>query len=182
MQKANVKSIQAIAEFRAALLVFENRVLDAMSTMQEQVFQALDYVENDRPRYWRQQVLDAFDAIAEARMQYEQAKIRKETAGNRASLIEEKSAIRDAKERLQNCQQKVEIVRQAGITLHHESDEFMGRMSQLLRLVETDIPKMCGLLTRMVDALEKYAETGAGNIDSSDVTNDARDDSEKPAS
>jgi hypothetical protein len=182
MRKANVKSIDVIAEFRATLLVFQNRVLDSLSTMQEEVFRALDYVENDRPRHWRQQVLDAFDEIASTRVAYEQAKMRKETAGIRASMIEEKTAIRDAKEHLQKCQQKVEIVRQAGITLHHESDEFMGRMSQLQRLVETDIPKMCGLLSRMLDALEKYAEIEAGKVDSSGVTNDPRAEPDKPSS
>jgi chromosome segregation ATPase len=181
MRKANVKSIDVLAEFRATLLVFQNRVLDSLSTMQEEVFRALDYVENDRPRHWRQQVLDAFDAIAATRVAFEQAKMRKETAGIRASMIEEKTAIRDAKEHLQKCQQKVEVVRQAGITLHHEADEFRGRMSQLQQLVETDIPKMCGLLTRMLDALEKYAEIEAGKVDSSGVTHDPRAESDKPA-
>lgn len=177
MRKANVKSIDVIPEFRAALLVFQNRVLDSLAAMQEEVFRAVDYVENDRARHWRQQVLDAFDAISEARVTYEQAKMRKETAGIRASMIEEKAAIRDAKEHLQKCQEKVEVVRQAGITLHHEADEFMGRMSQLQRLVETDIPKMCGLLTRLLDALEKYAEIETGQVDSSGVTNDPRPES-----
>ncbi|MDA0589568.1 MAG: hypothetical protein O2820_16790 [Planctomycetota bacterium] len=182
MRKANVKSIDVIPEFRAALLVFQNRVLDSLASMQEEVFRAVDYVENDRPRHWRQQVLEAFDSIAEMRVAYEQAKMRKETAGLRASMIEEKTAIRDAKEHLQKCQQKVEIVRQAGINLHHEADEFMGRMSQLQRLVETDIPKMCGLLTRMLDALEKYAEIEAGKVDSSGTTHDPRGDSMNPSS
>lgn len=182
MRKANVKSIDVLREFRGVLLVFQNRVLDSLSDMQQQIFQALDYVENDRPRHWRQQVLDAFDSISEMRVAYEQAKMRKETAGIRASMIEEKTAIRNAKEHLQTCQQKVEVVRQAGITLHHETDEFMGRMSQLQQLVETEIPKMCGLLSRMLDALEKYAEIEAGKVDSSGVKNDPRAESDKPAS
>ena len=176
MQNANVKSFEAIRDFRAALIVFQGRVLDSLSSMQEEVFQALDYVENDRPRYWKEQVRNAFDEIAQARVVLEQAKMRKEIAGNRASLIEEKAAVRDAKTHLQKCQEKVEIVRMAGITLHHEADEFMGRMSQLQRLVETDIPKMCGLMERMLDALEKYAEVSGGNVDVSGLDEDPRDE------
>ena len=42
MRKANVKSIDVIPEFRAALIVFQNRVLDSLSTMQEEVFRALE--------------------------------------------------------------------------------------------------------------------------------------------
>jgi len=176
MHNANVTSFEMIRDFRAALLVFQNRVLDALATMQEQVFQALDYVESDRPRYWRQQVLDAYDAIAQARVALEQAKMRKEIASNRASLIEEKTVVRDAKVHLQTCQEKVERVRQAGITLHHEADEFMGRLGQLQRLIETDIPKMCELIERMLDALEKYAEVGSEIVDSSGSTDDPQEE------
>ena len=70
MRKANVKSIDVIPEFRAALIVFQNRVLDSLSTMQEEVFRALDYVENDRPRHWQQQVLDAFPRILDVVIQH----------------------------------------------------------------------------------------------------------------
>jgi hypothetical protein len=44
------------------------------------------------------------------------------------------------------------------IKVRHEADEFRGRMSQLERLIETDLPKMIALLERMLTALESYAE------------------------
>ncbi len=165
MQHANVKSIEAIQEFRSKLIVFEQRVADALMSMQEQVFHALDYVERDRPRYWNQKVLDSYDEVAEARVALETAKMRKEIAGHRPSLVEEKTAIREAKARLQKHQEKVEIVKQAAITLRHEADEFMGRMGQLQQLLETDLPKMIGMLASMVDALERYAEVGTAEVD-----------------
>lgn len=165
--QANVRSIDAIGDFRTALLVFNERVNDALMALQEQVFYALDWVENDRPRYWRQEVLDALDSVAESRNAMENNRMRKEGFGFRPSLIEEKKALALAKQRLAYCQEKVEIVKQTGIDLRQETDEFVGRLSQLQRLVETDIPKMVGLLERMILVLERYSEF-AGKLEASE--------------
>lgn len=165
--QVNVRSVDAIGDFRAALIVFNERVNDAITALQEQVFYALDWVENDRPRYWRQEVLDALDSVAESRNAMETNRMRKEGFGFRPSLIEEKKALALAKQRLAYCQEKVEIVKQTGIDFRQETDEFVGRLGQLQRLVETDIPKMVGLLERMILALEKYSEF-TGKLEASD--------------
>lgn len=158
MTTANVRSIEGLREFRAAVLIFQTRVNDAIQSMKEEVFSALDWIENDRPRHWHAAELKAFDRISEARVQLEIAKMRKETADFRPSLIEEKQAVRDAKDWLAHCQEKVRLVKAAIVRVRHEADEFQGRLSQIERLVETDLPRLLGLLEAMLRALEAYAE------------------------
>jgi hypothetical protein len=158
MSTANVRSIEAVRDFRVALLMFQQSVSDALTSMQEQVYSALEWMENDRPRHWHQQELKAFDQISEARIALEGARMRKSMDDYRPSLIEEKEATRDAKDRLAYCQEKMRIVKAMCIKVRHEADEFRGRMSQLECLLETDLPKMVALLERMLTALESYAE------------------------
>ena len=158
MSTANVRSIEAIRDFRVALLMFQQSVSDALTSMQEQVYSALEWMENDRPRHWHQQELQAFDKISEARIALEGARMRKSMDDYRPSLVEEKEALRDAKDRLAYCQEKMRIVKAMCIKVRHEADEFRGRLSQLERLLETDLPKMVALLERMLTALESYAE------------------------
>jgi hypothetical protein len=158
MSTANVRSIEAVRDFRIAMIIFHQNVLDALMTMQEQVYSALQWIENDRPRHWHQQELKAFDQISEARIALEGARMRKSMDDYRPSLIEEKQALKDAKDRLTYCQEKMRIVKAMSLKVRHEADEFRGRMSQLERLLETDIPKMIALLERMLTALEAYAE------------------------
>jgi hypothetical protein len=57
MSTANVLSIEAVRDFRIALLMFQQNVGDALMAMQEQVYSALEWIENDRPRHWHQQEL-----------------------------------------------------------------------------------------------------------------------------
>ena len=158
MSTANVRSIEAVRDFRVALLIFQQNVTDALMTMQEQVYSALEWMENDRPRHWHQQELKAFDQISEARIALEGARMRKSMDDYRPSLIEEKQALRDAKDRLAFCQEKMRIDRAMCIKIRHEADEFRGRMSQLERLLDNDLPKMIALLERMLTALESYAD------------------------
>ena len=158
MSTANVRSIEAVRDFRVALLTFQQNVSDALTSMQEQVYSALDWMENDRPRHWHQKELQALDQISEARIALEGARMRKSMDDYRPSLIEEKQALKDAKDRLTFCQEKMQIVKAMCIKVRHEADEFRGRMSQLERLLETDLPKMVALLELMLTALESYAE------------------------
>lgn len=158
MATAKVRNIEAIRDFRVALMMFQQNVNDALVSMQEQVYSALEWMENDRPRHWHQQELKAFDQISEARIALETARMRKSMDDYRPSLIEEKQALQDAKDRLAFCQEKVRIVKAMSVKVRHEADEFRGRMSQLERLIETDLPSMIALLKRMLTALEAYAE------------------------
>lgn len=170
MTFANVRSIESIRDFRAALIIFQTKLNDALQSMKEQVFSAVDWIENDRPRHWHQAELKAFDGVTAARVALESAKMRKETADFRPSLIEEKQAVRDAKDWLAHCQEKVRIVKQVIARIRHEADEFQGRLSQMERLVETDIPKMLGMLEAMLRALEAYAEVNTAQSEESAET------------
>lgn len=162
---ANVQSIEALQEFRARLIIFQEKLNDALMSMQEQIYHAMDWIERDRPQYWHNAQNKAFDQISQARISLETARMRKEMDDFRPSLIEEKQALRDAKNRLAVCQEKIRLVQSTIARVHHEADEFRGRMSQMQRLVETDIPNMTGLLEAMLKALEAYAEVEAKEVD-----------------
>ena len=60
--------LKPFVTFALALLMFQQNVGDALMAMQEQVYSALEWIENDRPRHWHQQELKAFDQISEARI------------------------------------------------------------------------------------------------------------------
>jgi Mg2+ and Co2+ transporter CorA len=165
MSRANVKSIEAIRDFRVALIKFAEKITDAVESMKDQVFHAVSWVELEQPRHWHQQELTAYDRVSEARIQLEVSKMRKETADFRPSLIEEKQALRAARRRLEYCRQNVQLVKTAAFKVRHEADEFQGRLGQVDRLLETDLPNMIAMLERMVSSLEAYAEVSTKDVD-----------------
>lgn len=164
MPSANVTSIEAVREFRAALIQFAEEAGAALETMTAQIHRALDWVEHQQPTHWQQQIKLAFDEVAETRMTLETCMLRT-VAGHRPSCIEEKQNHKAAKRRLEYCQQMVPKVKQWSVKFRHEADEYRGRMGALDHMVHVDLPRLIALIDRTATALEKYADIAAPSVE-----------------
>ena len=164
MTTAKVASIEAVREFRAALIQFAAEATSALESMTAQVHRAQDWIEHERPAYWQQQIKLAFDEVAATRTRLETCLLRT-VAGRKPSCIEEKDAHRKAKQRLEYCQLMVPQVKQWAVKFNHEADEYRGRMGSFTRAVEVDLPRMIALIVRTSSALEKYAELTAEPVE-----------------
>jgi sensor histidine kinase regulating citrate/malate metabolism len=154
---AHVRDIQVIREFRAAVLEFIDEATSSLEAMLMELQRGVMWVEQDRPRYWTNEVRKGFDKVAETRVSLNRCQMRT-VAGQRSSCIEEKQAFAKAKLRLQHCQEQVDQVKRWTVKVRHDSDEFRARLSALKRLLEIDLPQACALLEQTAAILESYAE------------------------
>lgn len=139
-----------------------------------EIQRALAWIEQDRPAYWTGEVRRAFDNVAATRVALNTCQLRT-VAGRHPSCIEEKQAYERAKRRLQHCQDQVEQVKRWTVTIHHEADEFRGRLSSLRQVLDSGIPKTAALLERTLTALEAYAEMTAPLEEESPVSSLAKE-------
>lgn len=161
---ANVRSIPAIRDFRAASQIFLDEAKAALDMIRMELQRAFEWIEHDRPQYWQMQQRRAFDLVAQTRTALETCLLRT-VAGRQPSCIEEKQAHAAAKRRLEHCREQIERVKKWSIKLHHEANEFRGRMSGLQRVLEQDGPRLLALLQRLAEILEQYAEIPAGSLE-----------------
>lgn len=154
---AQVWTLDALVEFRAALIVFLERAAGACGSLRQEVQRTMIWLEQEQPRYWQEQVRRAFDRVAGARTALETCRLRT-VAGRRPACIEEQVALRRAKERLEYCQGQVEVTRRWAIKARDQSEEFMGRIGPLERALEYEVPQMLAALERMIAAIEAYAD------------------------
>lgn len=159
---AHVTSIEAVHNFRAAFIRFAEEATAAVDTWRQEVLRTQEWIETDRPGYWRQQVRLGFDGIAQARSRLEVAQQRV-FDGQGPSCIEEKQDLRAAQQRLQFAQEQVRVVRQWAMKLQRESDDFRGRIGHLESALKRDIPRAIAKLQRMAEALDRYAEVAQPN-------------------
>lgn len=164
MPAANVRSIAAIREFRAAVQVFLDEAQGSLDLMRMELQRAFEWIEHDRPHYWEGQMRRAFDLVAQTRTALETCLMRT-VAGHRPSCIEEKQAHAAAKRRLEHCREQINRVKQWTVRLHHEANEFRGRMASLQRALEHDVPRLLALLHQTAEILEQYAEIAPPNSD-----------------
>ncbi|MFK7819754.1 MAG: hypothetical protein AB8G99_13625 [Planctomycetaceae bacterium] len=155
-ESANVQSIEAIRDFEGALMKFYDVASRSTSSMQQQSQKMLQWLELDRPVFWKRQVELCHQRLAEARTRLTQCMMRR-TGDFKPSCYDEKKAMAKAKVELEFARNQLQVVKKWIVKARSESEEFTGRQAQLQRLLEGDVPRMCALLQRIVGKLETYA-------------------------
>ena len=157
---ANVHSVEAVRDFRGSLQRFGEQATDCVDSLHAQLHRMIDWLEHDRPAYWQQQVRRGYDRMAEARQSLQRCQM-KTVGDHRPSCIEEKQALARAKARLEYSQHKLEVVRRCQRVVEEEANQFRGRCGQLDHLLQRDVPRMTGLLDRILISLEEYVAVSA---------------------
>lgn len=115
----------------------------------------LEWLEHDRPAYWKQQLRRAQDDVHQAHMDLQRC-LMFPVGDERPSCREERDALKKAQSRLAYCEQKVERLREWIRELRHEITEYEGRMRKLDSFTEVDVPQAVARLTKLLQRLEEY--------------------------
>jgi len=161
---ANVRDIEAIRFFRAAMVSFAEDAESAYQSMMMESQRTLAWIEQDRPYYWDAQTRKAYDLIASTRSALETCRMRT-VAGQRSTCIDEKRAVEAAKRRLQHCLEQKERVRSWAVKLGRQLDELRARLAGLRRMLDSDVPKAIALLENTATVLEAYADVQRESAD-----------------
>ncbi len=152
---AQVQSVEAIEIFRGALAQFEHRAQDALEILASEMRRALDWLEHERPAYWKEQSRIAGDEIHQAKRDLERC-LAFPVADERPSCREERAILRRSQVRLDRCREQSERVRYWNRQLHHELLEYEGRIGSLQRLLEIELPAARAKLQQIVRRLDAY--------------------------
>jgi hypothetical protein len=152
---AQVRSVAAIERFRVSLVEFEHRAQNALDELTAQLRRATDWLDSDCPAYWVHQEKAAADAVHQAKLDLERCLIFP-VAGEKPACREEKAMLKAAKDRLDYCREKRQVVRHWRGILQHEAFEYLGRIGHLRRLLETDLPAARAKLELIIRRVEGY--------------------------
>jgi hypothetical protein len=159
---ANVHSLEAIDTLRMALASFIDHVSDALIELDAEMRRMLEWLEHDRPKYWKSQVRLSMDQVHEAKQALQRC-LMFPLADERPSCSEERAALQRAQARQAYCEQKAERVRHWQHAVERELFEYRGRIAQLVRLIEVDVPQAIGVLHKIVRHLEEYQSVRAAD-------------------
>ena len=152
---ANVHSLEAITTAKAALVSFADEVDQALAIADVELRRVLDWLQHDRPRHWRTQNRLAADGVTQAKAALERC-LMYPVGNERPSCREERAALQRAEARLAYCEEKSERIKHWTREVQHELFEFEGRISQLARVVEVDVPEAIDVLNRIMERLAEY--------------------------
>ena len=153
--QADVRSIDALKEFRAALAVYAEEALGALGTARMEARRTMQWVQHDRKEYWSGQIKRRREAVASARAEVARRRLAK-TPEHTPAMSEQKELLRNAEAALREAEAKVILVRKWEPMLGQAILEFQASIRRISDLASGDVPRATHLLGRLVDALEAY--------------------------
>jgi hypothetical protein len=152
---AYVQNTEAVEAVRVALAKFGHQVSEGLTELEAEMRRMLDWLEHDRPRYWKNAVREAWDGVEIAKQNLHRC-LMYPIGDERPSCSEERDALKAAQMQLGYCQEKVERLRAWCRELRHELFEYEGRVTQLKELTEMDVPQGIATLGKILDRIAEY--------------------------
>lgn len=154
-RSANVKSIDAVRHFAAAVVQFREEAKICATQLEMELRKVIGWLERDRPGFWRRESESWDRRHAEARVMLHQCRMRR-VGDFRPTCFEEQKRVEHCKKQLEFSRQQGHVVKHWTIAAHQEADEYYGRSVQLIQTLERDLPRLIALLNRAIEQLETY--------------------------
>lgn len=168
MRGADVRSIQALADLRAALLRFGADTEAALRVMDVQVRGALEYL-GERQRHWEAKVRAAEEELRRAYAALERCQASGRVDPKTGQRIippctQEHEWVRRAGQALAETQAKLREVIEWRRLVERTAEEYQRQARRMAAWLREELPKAGGLLESKVNTLYAYTGLGPGGV------------------
>lgn len=155
MSQANVRSVDAIRDFKVALIAFAEEARIALDSMEMEIRQTRNWLERDQFAYWKSQVKRGHEIVSEARTELHRRRL-SQSNSDAISDSDQKEALRQANRRLHEAEDKVERVKKWAPVLEHATAEYHSQSQPLGDRLSGSLVASLGMLDRMIRAIDEY--------------------------
>ena len=158
--QADVRSIEAIKEFRAVLAIYAEEAQGALGAVKMEARRAVQWLQHDRKNHWSEQIKRRREQVASARAEVARRRLAK-TPEHTPAFSEQKELLRQAEASLREAESKVALIKKWEPALQLAVLELHASIRRINDLSGTDVPRASMLLGRLIDALEAYVREAA---------------------
>lgn len=153
---ANVKSIEALTAFRAALAVFDDSAGQALTAIHAEIQDFVEWLEIDMMKFWRAEIRSREQHVVEAKADLHRCLSATVDPHRTPSCYQEKKVLDAAKKRLREAEDKLAVVRRWVPVVRQAVVEFRMKVQPLETALSGDLPAAMGFLDSSVRRLEEY--------------------------
>ncbi len=157
-QSANVRSVQAIHDFRIALTNFSEEARTALSSAEMEVRRTRDWLTRDQLTFWQAQIKKRNELLSMARTELHRRRLSQQ-GSDAISDTEQKEAVRIAQKKLEAAEQRVALIKKWIPVLEHAISEYHASSQPLGDKLTGSLVNSLTLLDRLVGTLESYLAT-----------------------
>jgi hypothetical protein len=154
---ADVRAIDALREWLAALATYRSETAEALGGFRLEIGRGTDWV-SEQMHLWQRAIRKCEDAVVQAKAELA-ARQFPDVNGRMPDTTVQERNLKRAKARLEHAHDKVATCRKWLTHLPKVIDEvFSGPANRLANTLEGDVPRGMATLERQIDALERYAD------------------------
>ena len=157
-EQANVRSIDAIADFRAALISYIESIRATTSEAKSHVQRMQHWVGETQKLEWTRRKKKGNEQLANARSDLERAKIARPDA-HPTMFSDQIRGVERAKQNLAHCESKLVAISRWSRELEREGMLFQGSLQRLTRVVDGDLERCIAWMAALIEHLNAYLKT-----------------------
>ena len=155
-QSANVRSIQAIRDFKVALATFAEDGRNALSSTDMEIRRVRNWLVRDQMSHWQAQIKRRNELVSIARADLHRRRLSQQ-GSEAVSDTDQKEALKLAQRRLIEAEEKLKIVKKWVPILEHAISEYHATSQPLGDRLSGTLVTSLALLERMATTLDNYA-------------------------
>lgn len=159
-ETADLRSIEVLRDVRAAVCNFTDEAKNALADVEMDIRRTLDWLQNEQRLFWQGEI-----KRWDQKLQMAKAELARKKMGrfldHKPDTSQEEKALKIAKDRLEDANRKLELLRRVLPDLQHAVEEYRGASQPLASMVDVDLQRAVARLDRMSDALEAYLSLSA---------------------
>lgn len=153
-ETAHITSVDAIAAFRAALIVFLSKVRPLLEETSGEIVRVRQWVEEDQRRHWDKQFQVRWRKLEEARAELFNATLSKLQEASSLHHM----AVQRADRAVRECEAKRAVLKKWSRDLDDKTDPLVKQASQFQTFLTTEMPRAIAYLDRVIESIQAYAD------------------------
>jgi hypothetical protein len=154
-QGANVRSVDAIKDFKITLINFAEEARVGLSSTDMELRQVRNWLTRDQLTYWQSQVKRGQERVSMAKAELHRRQLSQANSES-VSDTDQKDALRDALRQLREAEEKVQVIKRWIPMLEHAVSEYHSQSQPLGDRLAGSFAQTLNIITRMITALDAY--------------------------
>lgn len=153
-QAANVRSLEAIREFRVALIKFIEKAKHSVATAESEVQRTSTWLSSTQPMHWTTEVRHANEKLSQAKNELARASLSQ--PDNPRGPTDQIRIVRKREEEIRISIKRGEQTKRWSRKFEQQINEYQGAMTPLSSSLDGDLNKAVSILTNSIKSLEEY--------------------------
>lgn len=155
MSEAHITSIEALATFRNALIIFLEKADRALNEVSDQVGRMRSWTQFDQPNHWLMECRRRKRALGQAEAELFSARL-SQWSDNEAHL---KIAVKRHRAALEEAENKLRRSKRWAIDFDQRVSPLVKKVETLRVILEQDMPRALAFLDNATELMHRYTES-----------------------